>query len=92
MGRRQGFTRHVMQVLPDLPNNAGKGGSEQLLQTGRPGVIPAVHLQVVDPLEKNNTLVTISEMCTNDNKTLHYFKKNFTGKDHLQKYKDQVEK
>lgn len=39
-----------MEVFADLPDDSGEGGPQQLLHVVRPRAIPAVRLQVVDPL------------------------------------------
>lgn len=45
-------THQIMEVLPDLPDDSRKGGPQQLLYIRGPGHVPAICLQVINPLSK----------------------------------------
>lgn len=45
-------TYEIMEVFSDLSDHARKRGTQQFLHIGRPGIIPTVNFQIVDPLRK----------------------------------------
>lgn len=49
----------IVEVLADLPDDAGEGRPEQLLHVVGPGAVPVVRLQVVNPLHRKEDIYDI---------------------------------
>lgn len=67
-----------MEVFSDLSDHPWERGTQQFLHTGRPGIIPAVNFQIVDPLRENTCIIRLPVILLKS-EVVQYFKiKNYT--------------